>query len=340
MQNTINKKHAISLTPNFVFWQYVLHLLRIVEPIIFYALTIFFCIFCRSLPPHISLKPLSPLNLLTLPQPLGAAHLTSPLSGRPPYHTHPTPSPSDTPTDPIPSTRHAQDVGVKNVCLVLVLAIRSTWSWALPSRPPWCLLLTWAADAPLRPSMPRHTSPGQRHKRQLRPEVEVEDLPSMSCLCGARCRYATGWRGRCSLPSWSCSRHRQRSGKPPWAAVASDVPDLLLPETTLSRCRRPHPKLASSRWSPSPPHPPCIHCNFLFYLFITLMQGILVRRSTRYNGCAGHFFSVGQWMCPTISGFMIHACLLLYYCIENGNRLPVNVSNCQLIYDMCLLFVV
>jgi hypothetical protein len=133
------------------------------------------------LPPHLSLEPLSPLNLLTLLQLLGDAHLTSPLRGRPPHHTHPTPSPSDTPTDPIPSTPDSRtpampDVGVRHLRLVLVLAIRSTWSWAPPSRLTWFLLLTWAADAPPPPSLPRCTSRGQRHKWQLRPALEVEDL--------------------------------------------------------------------------------------------------------------------------------------------------------------------
>jgi hypothetical protein len=72
--------------------------------------------------------------------------------------------------------RHAQDVSFKNLCLVLVLAIRSTWSWAPLPRPPWCLLLTCADVSPPPPSLPRCTNRRQLHKQQPRPALEVEDL--------------------------------------------------------------------------------------------------------------------------------------------------------------------
>jgi hypothetical protein len=179
---------------------------------------------------------------------LPATHPTSPLSGRPPHHTHPTPSLLDTPTHPITSApcfqrvRHAQDIGVKNFRLALVLAIRSAWSWAPPSRPPWCFLLTWVRHTqdvgvknfrlalvltirsawswapPSRPPccllltwavsnpLPRCASRRQRHKQEPRLALEVDSsTASASCLCGAPCRDARGRRW--SSPSWSCSFH-------------------------------------------------------------------------------------------------------------------------------------
>jgi hypothetical protein len=125
----------------------------------------FFCIFCRLLQRHLSLDPLSPLNLLTPLQPLGTAprclsHLAAQRQATPPHppyslaarHPHP-PNPLRRlvpARPPCPRRRRQEPPPSAGPCHPERL------SWAPLSRPLWCLLLTLADGAPSPLHTPMH----------------------------------------------------------------------------------------------------------------------------------------------------------------------------------------
>jgi hypothetical protein len=97
-------------------------------------------------------------------------------------------------------------------------------------------------------------------------------------------------------------------------------------ETTPSRRRRPHPKLAVARWPPFPPLPPpsipCKFCFFFIYHVDVLNWPLLAVRQYNVQWPCMAFLLCWLWMCPTLDGFMM--LLASDCCIENGNGFLLN----------------
>jgi hypothetical protein len=186
---------------------------------------------------RVFLNPFSPLNSLTPPQPLGVApfcspHLAAQRLATPP---HPLNSLAATTRHPHPPNPCRPPDSLLSAMPKKSASITSAWCWCSPSGAPGArrpgharhgaFYLIWAVGTPPPLSLPRCTSASN----------------DISSNRDRRWRWRTP--PRCSL----CSHCRRPSGKPPRAAAASDVPDLLLLETTTSCHRQPHPKLAAAR---------------------------------------------------------------------------------------------